>query len=309
MIAGFELPTSGAITIADQELTYVPPNKRNVGMVFQSYALFPNMTVKENIGYGLKVVGKPKAEIAQRVAEMLAIIHLEDFGGRYPFQLSGGQQQRIALARALAIRPKVLLLDEPLSALDAKIRVELRQEIRRIQQELGITTIYVTHDQEEALTMSDRIAVMHGGLVQQVGTPSEIYDNPANRFVAGFIGETNLLTAQVREGTLDFGAAGRGGMAPADWQGDVTVAVRPERLHLVIASEMDKPQPEGFFTLSATVQNVVYMGHDTTFMLSLPGQPLCRVREQNLGGARQIVAVGDTVGVRVDPASLRRMTD
>ena len=173
MIAGFELPTSGMITLGGKDLTYVPPNRRNVGMVFQSYALFPNMSVAENIGYGLKVAGKPKAEIKQRVTEMLALIHMEEFSRRYPTQMSGGQQQRVALARALAIRPHVLLLDEPLSALDAKIRVELRQEIRRIQQQLGITTIYVTHDQEEALSISDRIVVMNQGKVEQIGTSSE----------------------------------------------------------------------------------------------------------------------------------------
>ncbi|MEJ5225526.1 MAG: ABC transporter ATP-binding protein, partial [Anaerolineales bacterium] len=153
MIAGFELPTSGKIVIDGNDLTYTPPNKRNVGMVFQSYALFPNMTVAQNVGYGLKIAGKSKAEIETRVGEMLALIQMEKFADRYPYQLSGGQQQRVALARALAIRPQVLLLDEPLSALDAKIRLELRQEIRRIQRQLGITTIYVTHDQEEALSL------------------------------------------------------------------------------------------------------------------------------------------------------------
>jgi putative spermidine/putrescine transport system ATP-binding protein len=197
MIAGFELPDSGTIQLAGQDLTYVPPNKRKVGMVFQSYALFPNMSVADNIGYGLKVAGKPKAEIQTRVREMLALIHLESFATRYPNQLSGGQQQRVALARALAFHPRVLLLDEPLSALDAKIRVELRQEIRRIQQHLGITTIYVTHDQEEALSLSDRVVVMSQGRIEQVGAPFEIYNHPATEFVASFVGQLNLIPVEV----------------------------------------------------------------------------------------------------------------
>ena len=197
MIAGFELPTAGKIQIDGKDLTFVPPNKRNVGMVFQSYALFPNMTVAGNIAYGLKVSGKPGAEIKQRVDEMLALIHMDGFSGRYPSQISGGQQQRVALARALAIRPRVLLLDEPLSALDAKIRVELRQEIRRIQQQLGITTIYVTHDQEEALSISDRIVVMSEGKIEQIGSSSEIYNFPKTEFVANFVGQLNLLPVDV----------------------------------------------------------------------------------------------------------------
>src|SRR5574341_784506 len=171
MIAGFELPTAGRIAIDGKDVTYHPPQKRNTGMVFQSYALFPNMTVADNIGFGLKIARKPKDQIATRVAEMLALIKMDAFGQRYPYQLSGGQQQRVALARAIAIEPQVLLLDEPLSALDAKIRVSLRQEIRAIQQRLGITTIYVTHDQEEALSLSDRVVVMHDGKIEQVGTP------------------------------------------------------------------------------------------------------------------------------------------
>ena len=193
MIAGFELPTSGKIQIDGKDLTFVSPSKRNVGMVFQSYALFPNMTVAGNIAYGLRMAGKPKAEIKQRVDEMLSLIHMKDFSGRYPSQISGGQQQRVALARALAIRPRVLLLDEPLSALDAKIRVELRQEIRRIQQQLGITTIYVTHDQEEALSISDRIVVMSEGRIEQIGSSSEIYNFPKTEFVANFVGQLEFV--------------------------------------------------------------------------------------------------------------------
>ena len=198
MIAGFELPTTGTIVVNGEDITHRPPNQRNVGMVFQSYALFPNMTVADNIGFGLKIARTPKADIDRTVAEMLDVIHLPELGNRYPHQLSGGQQQRVALARALAIQPQVLLLDEPLSALDAKIRVELRPEIRRIQRQLGITTIYVTHDQEEALSLSDRIVVMNEGRVEQVGTPFEIYNYPKTGFVASFIGQLNLLPVTVR---------------------------------------------------------------------------------------------------------------
>ena len=178
MIAGFEMPSAGTIRIDGKDVTGLQPNQRNVGMVFQSYALFPNLTVAENVAFGLKVARQPAEEIGTRVDEMLAIIKLPQLGARYPYQLSGGQQQRVALARALAIKPQVLLLDEPLSALDAKIRVSLREEIRSLQRELGITTIYVTHDQEEALSMSDRIVVMSEGRIEQVGTPFEIYNYP-----------------------------------------------------------------------------------------------------------------------------------
>ncbi len=199
MIAGFELPTSGAITIGGQDVTNKPPNQRNVGMVFQAYALFPNMTIADNIGFGLKVRNRPKGEIKQRVEEMLALIQMSKFGNRYPYQLSGGQQQRVALARALAIRPQLLLLDEPLSALDAKIRVSLRHEIRAIQRQLGITTIYVTHDQEEALELSDRVVVMSEGRMEQVGTPFEIYNFPQTPFVASFVGTLNVLKGRVKD--------------------------------------------------------------------------------------------------------------
>jgi putative spermidine/putrescine transport system ATP-binding protein len=200
MLAGFERPTSGTIRIDGVDMTNRPPNQRNIGMVFQSYALFPNMTVADNIAFGLKVARKPAAEIKTRIEEMLRLIHMEEFAGRYPYQMSGGQQQRVALARAIAIRPQVLLLDEPLSALDVKIRVSLRQEIRAIQRQLGITTIYVTHDQEEALALSDRIVVMSRGHIEQIGTPFEIYNFPQTRFVASFVGTLNVLTAQAVPG-------------------------------------------------------------------------------------------------------------
>jgi putative spermidine/putrescine transport system ATP-binding protein len=197
MVAGFETPSSGAIRIDGKDVTHLKPNQRNVGMVFQSYALFPNMNVADNVGFGLKVAKKPAAEIRPRVEEMLRIIKLPHLADRYPYQLSGGQQQRVALARALALSPQVLLLDEPLSALDAKIRVSLREEIKALQRALGITTIYVTHDQEEALSMSDRIVVMSEGRVEQIGTPFEIYNHPRTRFVASFVGTLNILKARV----------------------------------------------------------------------------------------------------------------
>jgi putative spermidine/putrescine transport system ATP-binding protein len=193
MIAGFELPSTGVIILDGEDITYKSPNQRNVGMVFQSYALFPNLTVGQNIGFGLQVRKMPETEAKKRINEMLALVHLEEHINKYPYQLSGGQQQRIALTRALAINPRVLLLDEPLSALDAKIRVELRLEIRRIQQAMGITTIYVTHDQEEALLISDRVVVMSQGCMEQVGTPANIYNFPASEFVAQFVGQLNML--------------------------------------------------------------------------------------------------------------------
>jgi putative spermidine/putrescine transport system ATP-binding protein len=196
MIAGFEYPTTGEIILDGKDITNMAPNQRDVGMVFQAYALFPNLTIGQNIGFGLEVRKRPVEEIKDRVDKMLSLVHLEKHKDKYPYQLSGGQQQRIALARALAISPRVLLLDEPLSALDAKIRVELRLEIRRIQQELGITTVYVTHDQEEALLISDRVVVMSQGHMEQVGTPSEIYNYPSTEFVAQFVGQLNLLPVE-----------------------------------------------------------------------------------------------------------------
>lgn len=235
MIAGFEMPTSGVIRVNGEDITNRPPNKRNVGMVFQSYALFPNMTVAQNIAFGMTVAHKAKNEIAQRVDEMLKLIHLPQLGNRYPYQLSGGQQQRVALARALAIQPQVLLLDEPLSALDAKIRVSLRTEIRQIQRQLGITTIYVTHDQEEAMSLSDRIVVMSEGRMEQVGTPFQIYNFPTTKFVASFVGTLNQLTARVLEpatGKLDIEGQTVFAAKPIDSIAGETIAIalRPEMI-------------------------------------------------------------------------------
>ena len=197
MLAGFELPSSGQIKVDGLDMTSVATAKRGVGMVFQAYALFPNMTVADNVAFGLKVAGKPTSEIKSCVEEMLTLIKLPHLGNRYPFQLSGGQQQRVALARALAIQPRILLLDEPLSALDAKIRVSLREEIREVQRTLGITTVFVTHDQEEALSMSDRVVVMNEGSVEQLGTPLEIYNKPRTRFVASFVGTLTIMKAKI----------------------------------------------------------------------------------------------------------------
>jgi putative spermidine/putrescine transport system ATP-binding protein len=237
MIAGFEQPTSGSIRLDDKEITDVPPNRRNVGMVFQSYALFPNMTVAKNVAFGLSIRKRPSDQIAKRVGELLELVNLPDKGNRYPYQLSGGQQQRVALARALAYEPTVLLLDEPLSALDAKIRVALRVEIRSIQRQLGITTVYVTHDQEEALSLSDRVVVMSEGRMEQVGTPFEIYNFPATAFVASFVGTLNQLT-----GVVVDAAAGRLTIAGQPVQlnhafegsmgREIRVALRPEMVTL-----------------------------------------------------------------------------
>jgi putative spermidine/putrescine transport system ATP-binding protein len=236
MVAGFETPTSGTIVIDGQDVTALRPNQRNIGMVFQAYALFPNLTVAQNVGFGLRVAGMAKADIAARVAEMLKLIGLSDLGARYPFQLSGGQQQRVALARALAVRPRVLLLDEPLSALDAKIRVSLREEIRAIQRELGITTIFVTHDQEEALSMSDRVVVMTNGIADQVGTPFEIYNRPTTRFVAQFVGTLNLLDAKVVDAVTGHVTVGETAVALNRTlngaHGAISLALRPEVISL-----------------------------------------------------------------------------
>ena len=241
MVAGFEEPTAGAITIGGANVVGKRPNQRNIGMVFQAYALFPNLTVAGNVGFGLKIKGRPKAEIDARVTEMLALIGLPDKGNAYPFQLSGGQQQRVALARALAPKPQVLLLDEPLSALDAKVRVSLRNEIRSIQRELGITTIFVTHDQEEALSISDRIVVMNGGIADQVGTPFEIYNRPTTRFVANFVGQLNVFRA---DGSGQIGGVSVG-------SGDF--AARPEALSL-------GRYPGDEIVLPATVTEVHFLG-------------------------------------------------
>ena len=258
MVAGYEIPSAGAIVIDGQDVTNLRPNQRNIGMVFQSYALFPNLTVAQNVGFGLKVARKSKAEINATVQEMLDLIGLPTLGSRFPFQLSGGQQQRVALARALAVRPRVLLLDEPLSALDAKIRVSLRGEIREIQKRLGITTLFVTHDQEEALSMSDRVVVMNGGIAEQVGAPFQIYNRPTTRFVADFVGTLTTFDATVEDPATGGVALGDSRFSvghPIDAANGqkIALALRPEAVHLTQA-------PDRNVTLSATISDVAFMG-------------------------------------------------
>jgi len=259
MIAGFEVPTTGKVTIDDVDITSKAPNQRNVGMVFQAYALFPNMTVAQNIGFGLQIRKEPKGAIKERVEEMLSLIHLEKKGNSYPYQLSGGQQQRVALARALANRPQVLLLDEPLSALDAKIRVSLRAEIRAIQRKLGITAIYVTHDQEEALSISDRIVVMFEGKIEQVGSPFEIYNFPKTAFVASFVGTLNTATAEVLDPaerliTMDGVRLQSAEVMEGLNKGDkVSIAIRPERLSF---SALEKKAN----LMDCTIENITFLG-------------------------------------------------
>ncbi len=258
MIAGFETPTSGTITINGTDITNNAPNQRNVGMIFQAYALFPNMTVSQNIGFGLRIRKQSEDMIKQRVSEMLALIHLEQHANKYPYQLSGGQQQRVALARALANHPQVLLLDEPLSALDAKIRVSLRSEIRAIQKKLGITAIFVTHDQEEALSISDRIVVMYEGKIEQVGSPFEVYNFPQTAFVANFVGTLNTASAEVvdpEKGILKMDGVQLVSANLHDRKkGDqVKFSVRPERFSF--ASEIKKDN-----VLDCTIENITFLG-------------------------------------------------
>jgi putative spermidine/putrescine transport system ATP-binding protein len=259
MIAGFESPTRGQIVIDGHDVTTLRANRRNIGMVFQSYALFPNMTVAGNVGFGLRVAGKPAAEIRSRVDEMLAMIKLPELAARYPYQLSGGQQQRVSLARALASSPRILLLDEPLSALDARIRLALREEIRTLQRKLGITTIFVTHDQEEALSMSDRVVVMNDGAVEQIGTPSEIYNAPRTRFVASFVGTLNLLDGRIVDtssGLVEIDGQRVATRRDLDGAkaGDIrAMALRPEALRLGAGGD-DRN------TLKGVIEEVAFLG-------------------------------------------------
>ncbi|MBI3635986.1 MAG: ABC transporter ATP-binding protein [Candidatus Rokubacteria bacterium] len=271
MIAGFETPDAGEIAFDGRPVTTVPPRRRGVGIVFQSYALFPTMTVRENIAFGLRVARWPQTQVRARVAEMVELTHLAGFEDRYANQLSGGQQQRVALARALARRPEILLLDEPLSALDAKIRLRLRGEIRKIQQDLGITTLYVTHDQEEALSIADRIAVMSEGRVEQVGRPEEIYGAPRTGFVADFIGIANLFPCRVTNGAagrVDWdGVALR--VAPGAWRDGerVTVSVRPEKVEFA-CSATDANRVEG------VIEVVTFLGAVVRVEVAVRGRPV-----------------------------------
>ncbi|MET0598660.1 MAG: ABC transporter ATP-binding protein [Mesorhizobium sp.] len=309
LIAGFEYPTDGAILLYGEDIARLPPYRRPVNTVFQSYALFPHLTVSQNIAFGLEMLGRPKAEIAARVVAMLQLVRMEELAGRRTDQISGGQAQRVALARALAPSPKVLLLDEPLSALDYKLRKDMQIELKRMQHDTGITFVFVTHDQEEALTMSDRIAVMSSGRILQVGAPRDIYEHPADRFVANFIGETNFLDAEVASvagdsaevrlnggGTLAAHVAA--GRMPA---GKVTVVVRPE--HATIGAAGNGAD------LSGTLDAIVYSGVDTQFRVRLPSGGLFLVRAQNRRGDRHGFEVGQDVGVRIQSGAAQVLRD
>ena len=311
MIAGFEQPTEGQILIDGQDMSRVPPNRRPVNMVFQSYAVFPHMTVEENVAYGLKVSGTPEAEIGPRVAEALAMVRLDGFAARKPDQLSGGQRQRVALARALVKRPKVLLLDEPLSALDKKLREEMQLELVRLQHEVGITFIVVTHDQDEALSMADRIAVMSKGRIMQLAAPRELYEQPNCRFVAGFIGAMNLFDVEVRGvadgrarvhnpalGTFDVPYTGT---APAT----ATLAVRPEKIRLALA------EPSGVLvSIGGTIEQLAYFGNVShVYVRTADGQRMSCTRHNATRAADADLAPGLGCWLAFDPADSILLVD
>jgi putative spermidine/putrescine transport system ATP-binding protein len=290
LVAGFDQPDSGRIVVGGKDITGMPPNRRDMGMVFQAYSLFPNMTAEQNVEYGLRIRGRAKADRRKRVNELLELVGLGDAGKRYAHQLSGGMQQRVALARALAIEPSVLLLDEPLSALDAKVRVQLREEIRRIQLELGITTIYVTHDQEEALSISDRVAVMFGGKIEQVGSPAEMYGSPATPFVAEFIGTMNRLASTVAEdGVVEYaGKKLRVHAAEGLPRGErVLVLIRPETVDLTPASDGHASDDSSF---TGVVVSHIFLGSTT------------RVRIEDESGERGLTA--DLATTRAAPLTI-----
>ena len=308
MIAGFETPTAGDIAIDGTSVVAMPPYKRNIGMVFQNYALFPHLTVEENIGFPLKQRGVAKAERAKLVGQALELVQLPGYGARYPRQLSGGQQQRVALARAIVFQPRLLLMDEPLGALDKQLRENLQLEMRRLHADLGITFIYVTHDQEEALTMSDRIAVMNDGKVAQVGRPEDLYDRPSNRFVAGFIGESNFLPAVVRGMEDDVVVAEcEGVLIRALCPGrptsgaQVTLTTRPERLRFADgAFNGSSPQNR----MSVTVTEAVFAGERCRYMLRvadgtsvvLKEPSSAAIRRREVGERAEIAwSVADTI--------------
>ena len=309
MIAGFETVTEGKIHLYGEEIEDLPPNKRPVNTVFQQYALFPHMTILQNIAFGLQMLGKSKAEIEERSKRMLDLVQLGQFADRRPSQLSGGQQQRVALARALAPSPKVLLLDEPLSALDLKLRQAMRVELKQIQENTGITFVFVTHDQEEALTMSDRIAVMSAGELQQIGTAHDIYEAPRNRFVADFIGETNLLDVTVEEVKGDEAQCRIGGTAviPCAVAGQATkgsaghVSIRPERLRLTRPAEDDR--------LVGTVDRVIYLGTDNQYLVHLDDGTEITVRTQNAHNAAHDIAPGERAALKIDDGAARLLVD
>ncbi|MEQ8393279.1 MAG: ABC transporter ATP-binding protein [Thalassospira sp.] len=311
LIGGFEQASFGKILLEGQALNDLPPFKRPINTVFQSYALFPHLTVRQNITFGLEMKSVSRSEANARADEMLELVQLADYGDRVPSQLSGGQQQRIALARALAPAPKVLLLDEPLSALDLKLRKEMQVELKRLQTETGITFVFVTHDQEEALAMSDRIAVMQSGKILQVGAPREIYEHPTHRFVADFIGESNFLIGDLVDGPNGGRAISFGEGRMIDFtqevastkSTDVTVSIRPERLDIVGADAQEANQ------LAGTVTSVTYFGTDTTYRVDLDGQAPVTVRMQNGDGAIAQFGQGDRVGVVVPSDAIRVLVD
>jgi putative spermidine/putrescine transport system ATP-binding protein len=282
LVAGFETPDQGRIELAGQEVTGLAPFERDVHTVFQDYALFPHMTVEQNVAYGLKVRKVPKAERLVRARKALAEVRLEGYGQRRPAQLSGGQRQRVALARALVGRPRVLLLDEPLGALDLKLREQMQVELKAIQREVGITFVFVTHDQEEALTMSDRIAVFDQGRIAQVGTPAEIYERPATAFVASFVGTSNLLDGEVAHRIV--GTPG-------------TYNIRPEKIRVLKESaEADEPEHA---TATGTVAEVVYLGDATRFLVDLDGGGRLTALQQNLETSSEDVAAYRGTRVRL----------
>jgi len=310
LIAGFEQPTQGEILLFGEHLEGLPPYRRPVNTVFQHYALFPHMTVARNIAFGLEMLGKEAREIDSTVREVLGLVQMERLAERNVNQLSGGQQQRVALARALAPRPKVLLLDEPLSALDFKLRKEMQVELKRLQGETGITFIFVTHDQEEALTMSDRVAVMRDGLILQVGEPRDIYDHPARRFVADFIGDINILRGRIlaRDGgnaTVELAAGIRGEASlpgtDAALDGEVSIAIRPEQLSLV-----REALPNCF---SGTLRQVSYFGSGSDYEIGLDSGELITLRLQNRSDTEHAWKTGDQVQVAVAAGSMQILAD
>ncbi len=309
LIAGFDHPSNGAILLEGEDISGLPPYQRPVNTVFQSYALFPHMTVAGNIAFGLEMLGKSKPEIDATVTDMLRLVQMEELKDRQTSQISGGQQQRVALARALAPHPKVLLLDEPLSALDLKLRKEMQIELKRLQHETGITFIFVTHDQEEALTMSDRIAVMSAGNILQVGTPRDIYDHPAERFVANFIGETNFFQAElvsVKKGAGKIKlASGKTITATVPdglvANGHITAVVRPEHARIV--------EPGASSTLVGTLENIVYFGTDTHFHVALGGEEAFIVRMQNARDDAGKFSTGMNVGITIDANAAQVLRD
>ena len=292
LIAGFERPSAGVVELHGVDVSGRPPFERDVNTVFQDYALFPHMTVEQNVGYGLRVAKIDKAEAARRVGEALEMVRLVGFGARKPNQLSGGQRQRVALARALVNRPRVLLLDEPLGALDLKLRHEMQFELKRIQREVGITFVYVTHDQEEALTMSDRLAVFHDGRVEQIGHPAQVYEEPVTEFVAGFVGTSNVV-----DGALAAQLVGR--HAPH--------TLRPERISLLDISD---PPPPGTTSIEGAVREVVFLGSLTRYRVDVGGRADLIVLAQNLDGPpdSDLVATGRKVRLAFAPAALRPVT-